>query len=225
MWARAGRLRGLFTAAVEVPASLVRIEGAELTAANLSFANGRMSRARNRMIGEGDPDPILESELRQGAGREWSEEAAEDERMTEKLRERRMELSGRMREFVARGQRVRAVVGSLNFSGTVVFAGTDYSVIDRDDDEVAVRLTSATWTLEPGGGGGHHQTGNPMSFKAHLAQLESSGEDVRFLFGDGRQMTGSVATVAQDSIVMYHDRTEVLDPLVAVIAVARPKPR
>jgi len=177
------------------------------------------------MIGEGDPDPILESELRQGAGREWSEEAAEDERMTEKLRERRMELSGRMREFVARGQRVRAEAGSLSCSGTVVFAGTDYSVIDRDDDEVAVRLMSATWTLEPGGRSGHHQTGNSMSFKAHLAQLESSGEEVRIVIGDGRQTSGSVTTAAQDSIVIDHDGTEVLIPLVAVIAVARPKPR
>jgi hypothetical protein len=177
------------------------------------------------MNGEGDSDPFLESELRQGAGREWSEEAAEDERMTEKLRERRIELSARMREFVARGQRVRADANSLSFTGTVVFAGTDYSVIDRDDDEVAVMLMSATWTLEPGGRPGHHQTGTPISFKAHLAQLESSGEDVRILVGDGRQLTGSVTTLAQDSIVMDCDGAEVLIPLVAVIAVARPRPR
>lgn len=177
------------------------------------------------MTGEGDPDPNLESELRQGAGREWSAEAAEDERLTEKLRERRMELSGRMRELVSTGQRVRAEAGSQSFTGTIVFAGTDYTVIDRDDEEVAVRLVSATWTLEPGGRSGHHQTGAPMSFKAHLSQLEASGEDVRILVADGRPITGSVTTVAQDSIVFDRDGAEVLIPLAAVIAVSRPRPR
>ena len=58
---------------------------------------------------EQTPDREVESHLRQGAGREWLEEAAEDEQLTELLRRRRLDLSGRVLELVHRGGRVRAV--------------------------------------------------------------------------------------------------------------------
>lgn len=176
------------------------------------------------MTDEHGPDPNLESELRQGAGRDWSAEAAEDERMTEKLRDRRMGMSERMQAFVSIGQRVRAESGSQSFTGPVVFAGTDYAVVDRGDDEIAVRLGRATWTLEPGGKEGHHQTGSPMSFKGHLSELESSGEIVRMLVDDGRPLVGTIATVADDNVVFDYDGNVVLIPLETVIGVARPRP-
>ena len=43
---------------------------------------------------EQTPDRDVESHLRHGAGREWLEEAAEDEQLTELLRMRRLDLSG-----------------------------------------------------------------------------------------------------------------------------------
>lgn len=173
---------------------------------------------------QGDPDPNLESELRQGAGREWSAEAAEDERMTEKLRDRRTGLSDLMRRFVAMGQRVRAEFGSQSFTGAVVFAGTDYAVVDRGDDEIAIKLATATWTLEPGGGDGHHQTTSPMSLKAHFSELESSGEVVRLLLEGSGPIIGTVTTVAQDTLVFAYDGNTVLVPFGTVMAVSRPRP-
>jgi hypothetical protein len=176
------------------------------------------------MTDEREPDPNLESELRQGAGRDWSAEAAEDERMTEKLRDRRMELSELMRRFVTTGQRVRAESGSQAFAGPIVFAGTDYAVVGRDDDEVAIKLVGATWTLETGGTEGHHQSASPMSFKAHLSELESSGEVVRILVEDGRSLRGPIRTVASDNLSIDCDGSVVLIPLPAVIGVSRPRP-
>ena len=97
---------------------------------------------------EQTPDRDVESHLRHGAGREWLEEAAEDEQLTELLRRRRLDLSGRVLELVHRGERVRAETGAHTFSGRVVYAGADFASIDRGDDRVEIVLDSAIWTVE-----------------------------------------------------------------------------
>ena len=58
-----------------------------------------------------DPDPHLAAELRQGAGREWAEEAAEDEQLTELLRRRKLELADVVRDLAHRGGRVSVEFG------------------------------------------------------------------------------------------------------------------
>ncbi|MET0696830.1 MAG: hypothetical protein ABWZ58_05325, partial [Acidimicrobiia bacterium] len=80
---------------------------------------------------EQTPDRDVESHLRHGAGREWLEDAAEDEQLTELLRRRRLDLSGRVLELVHRGERVRTEMGAHTFSGRVVYAGADFASIDR----------------------------------------------------------------------------------------------
>lgn len=167
----------------------------------------------------------LGSELRQGAGREWAEELAEDERLTELGRRRRMDMADRAREFVARGQRVRVETGPQTFTGEVVFAGSDYAVIDRADDIAAVRLDAAIWTVEQYEAGGHEQSGGSTTMKAHLAELESTGETIRLITGDGKALLGSVSVVGADHVEVDQDGLAVVVPLSRIVAVVRPKPR
>jgi hypothetical protein len=165
-----------------------------------------------------NPDPELESVLRE-AGREMIEEAAEDERLTELLRRRRVEMSDLALEWVHRGQRVRAEAGAQTFSGKVVFAGSDYVTIDRIEDQVAVRLDRATWTLEPDHGEGHEQTGPATSLKARLTELAATGEALRLFVAEGRALVGSVAVVAADQVEFRQDHLTVLVPTDLILAV------
>ncbi|MEX1134145.1 MAG: hypothetical protein WED83_04810 [Acidimicrobiia bacterium] len=164
-----------------------------------------------------NPDPELEAVLRE-AGREMIEEAAEDERLTELLRRRRLEMSDLALEWVHRGQRVRAEAGTQTFTGQVVFAGTDYVTIDRGEDQVALRLDRATWTLEPDHGEGHEQTGAATSLKARLSELAASGETVRMVVAEGRALVGSVAVVAADQVEVRQDHLTVLVPTDLILA-------
>ena len=177
-----------------------------------------MSRARKDMDEQQNPDPELESVLRE-AGRGMIEEAAEDERLTELLRRRRLELSDLALEWVHRGQRVRAEAGTQTFAGQVVFAGTDYVTIERVEDQVAVRMDRATWTLEPDHGEGREQTGAATSLKAWLSELADSGEMVRLVVAEGRALVGSVAVVAADQVEVRQDHLVVLVPADLILAV------
>ncbi len=169
-----------------------------------------------------NPDPELESMLRE-AGREMIAEAAEDERLTELLRRRRQGLAELALEWVHRGQRVRAELGSQTFTGHVTHAGSDYLTLDRAEDVVTIPLDRATWTLEPDPVPGHEQMGGAGTFKARLSELESTGETIRILVGDGRALVGSVGVVASDQIEVRQDHLTIIVPLGQVIAVVTPR--
>ncbi len=182
-----------------------------------------MSRARKDMDERENPDPELESVLRE-AGREMIAEAAEDERLTELLRRRRQTLADLALEWVHRGQRVRAELGAQNFTGQVVYAGSDYVTLERAEDQVAIPFHRATWTLEPDGNAGTEQLAGVTSLKARLSELEATGETIRVLVGDGRALVGSVAVVASDQIEIRQDHLRVMVPLELIIAVVTPHP-
>lgn len=177
------------------------------------------------MNGHREKEEDLASELRQGAGREWAEEAAEDERLTEKGRVRRMTLGDRGREFVEQGKRLRAEAGAQTFTGRVVYAGSDYAVLERADDLVALRLEAATWTVEHAAGEGATQYGGAFTFAAHLSELEHSGEFVRLLLSDGRALLGSISVAASDHLDLSQDGVTVVVPYRVLVAVVRPTPR
>ena len=170
---------------------------------------------------QSNPDPELESVLRE-AGREMIAEAAEDERLTELLRRRRQTLSELALEWVHRGQRVRAELGAQTFTGQVVYAGTDYLTLERSEDQVAIPLQRATWTLEPDGTAGTEQLAGATSLKARLSELEATGETIRVLVGDGRALVGSVAVVASDQIEVRQDHLRVMVPVDLIAAVVTP---
>lgn len=215
---RAGRVAG-----AEVPASLVMTEGIVAKPGNLSSRHPSMSRARKGM--DERPDPELEAHLRQGAGREWLEEAAEDEQLTELLRRRRLDLGDRARELVHRGERVRAETGALSFSGRVVYAGSDFATIDRGEDTVDVVLDSAVWALEASDSAGREQSGEPLSFRARLAELASSGEQMRLIVSDGRAIIGTLVVVAADHVELVRDGDTIVVPIRQIVAIARSSAR
>jgi hypothetical protein len=170
------------------------------------------------------PDNIG-SELRQGAGREWLEEAAEDERLTELLRRRQRDLSEVARELVHRGDHVRAELRDRSFSGNAVFAGTDFVTVETDESVVDVRVEVAIWTVEKSHSGGHEQTQRPQSLKARLAELAASGEQVRLVTTDGRAHIGAIEVVAGDHLEVAGEAHATLVPLRLIAAVIRPIPR
>lgn len=214
---RAGRVVG-----AEVPASLVMTEGVVAKLGNLSSGGHLMSRARKEM--DERPDPELEAHLRE-AGRELIEEAAEDEHLTELLRRRRLDLSERAREFVHRGDRIRAETGAHTFSGQVTYAGADFATVDRGEDTVEVALESAVWAVERSDSPGHEQTGEPLTFRARLSELASTSEPVRLIVGDGRAILGSIAVVATDHVEVVQDLNTIVVPIRLISAVVRSNAR
>jgi hypothetical protein len=170
-------------------------------------------------------DREMEEHLRQGAGREWIEEAAEDEQLTELLRRRRMSLGDRALELVHRGQRVRAETGTQTFTGQLVYAGSDFATVDRGDDLVDVVLVAATWVVEAGITGGLDQSGEPLSFKGRLAEVASTTQQVRVIVSDGRALIGSIEVVATDHVEMSQDGNTLVVPMAQVAAVIRSNAR
>jgi hypothetical protein len=150
------------------------------------------------------------------------EEAAEDEQLTELLRRRRLDLSGRMLELVHRGERVRAETGAQTFSGRVVYAGADFASIDRGDDRVEVALDSAVWIVERGESSGSEQSGNKLTFRARLAEIAAATESVRIFVIDGRAIVGSIDVVATDHVEVLQDSSTIVVPIRQIVAVVRP---
>jgi hypothetical protein len=149
------------------------------------------------------------------------EEAAEDEKLTELLRRRRLDLSGRVLELVHRGERVRAETGAHTFSGRIIYAGADFASIDRGDDVVEVVLDSAVWTVERSETGGNEQSGDKLTFRARLAEIAARVEPVRVVVVDGRAIVGSVDVVATDHIELTQDGNTIVVPIRQVVAVIR----
>ncbi len=170
-------------------------------------------------------DREMEEHLRQGAGREWREEAAEDEQLTELLRRRRLTLGERVVELVNQGDRVRAETAAQTFSGHVVYGGSDFATVDRGDDIVEVVLDAATWVVDPGPASGREQSGEPLSLKARLSEIAADGESVRMIVADGRALIGVIDVVATDHIEMIQDGTNLIIPLRQISAVVRPSAR
>jgi len=171
------------------------------------------------------PDREIEEHLRQGAGREWLEDAAEDEQLTELLRRRRLDLGERARELVHRGERARAETGAHTFSGQVVFAGSEFATLDRGEDIVDVVLDAAIWAVERSESGGHEQSGEPLTFRARLAEIASTSEQVRVIVADGRAILGSIEVVATDHVEVSQGGSMIVVPIRLIVAVVRPNAR
>jgi hypothetical protein len=171
------------------------------------------------------PDREIEEHLRQGPGREWREEAAEDEQLTELHRRRRLGLGERMVELVNQGARVRAETAAQTFSGHVVYAGSDFATVDRGDDLVEVVLDAATWVVDAGQSAGREQGGEPLTLKARLSEIAANSESVRVIVGDGRALIGVIELVATDHIEMSQDGSTLIIPLRQISALVRPSAR
>lgn len=181
-----------------------------------------MSRARKYLNSNKDPDPELAGELRQTAGREWAEEAAEDERLTELLRRRRLDLAAVIRDAAHRGTRMLAEFGGHSFNGTVIGTGIDYATLDNGDKRADVRFETATWSVLGSGEPAEPGVGAPESFRATLHQYSASGVAVRLALPGGELANGSIAVVSVDHIeVADVDDRQIYVPTAMILAVIR----
>jgi hypothetical protein len=168
------------------------------------------------------PDPELASELRQGAGREWNEEAAEDERLTELHRRRRLTLADLGKELVNRGDRVSVEFGGHSFSGAVAAAGADYATIDGPGQAADVKLAAARWSVLPSSQPAGTRPAGAETFQAVLHEHSASGHVVRLALPGGDMVIGRVEVVADDHVVMNDvDERRLIVPTTLILAVVR----
>lgn len=147
-----------------------------------------------------DPDPDLAAELRQGAGTEWAAEAAEDERLTELGRRRRLTLRDVAKEIVNRGQRASIEFSGHTFSGAVVWAGEDFATIQGAGQLCEVRLEAATWSVLPVDQPAETWATGPESLRAALFEHAESGIVIRLCLPAREIAIGSVDVVAGDHV-------------------------
>jgi hypothetical protein len=171
---------------------------------------------------ERQPDPNLASELRQGAGQEWNEEAAEDERLTELHRRRRLTLADQAKEWVNRGDRVSAEFGGHSFGGLVTKAGEDYATVEGPDQTADIVLETARWSVIASDGQSETSPGGAESFRAALHEHAASDHVVRLTLPDADMIMGRVAVVASDHIeVIDVDERRFVVPMYLVLGVVR----
>jgi hypothetical protein len=149
---------------------------------------------------ENGPDPDLAAELRQGAGMEWAAEAAEDERLTELGRRRRLSLNDVAKEMVNKGQRASIEFSGHTFSGAVVWAGEDFATLQGAGQICEVRLGAATWSVLPVGEPADTWSMGPESLRAALFEHAESGIVIRLCFPAGEIAIGTVDVVADDHV-------------------------
>lgn len=174
----------------------------------------------------GDPFDELAGELRQGAGREWREEAEEIEAETHVWRLRRKTLGEVAREALHRGDRLTVVCGERSAAGEVVGAGTDYLTLASDALWVDVRLDEVVIRRESSPSGGVEQTSGSTTWIARLKEFEQTGEDLEVWVPASRQgLHGRIETVAADHLVVT-DRLggSVYVPLGSAAMVIRQRP-
>jgi hypothetical protein len=168
------------------------------------------------------PDPNLASELRQGAGREWNEEAAEDERLTELHRRRRLTLADQAKQLVNRGDRVSVEFSGHSFSGAVVKAGEDYVTVEGPGQVADIKLDVARWSVMSSDQPIEPTPGAAESFRALLHEHSASGHVVRLALPGGDMVIGKVDVVAEDHLdVSDVDERRLIVPMKLILGVVR----
>lgn len=181
-----------------------------------------MSRARKGMETNSDPNRELAAELRQSAGREWMEEAAEDERLTDLLRRRRLELSEVIRDLAHRGERVSVEFGGHSFSGAVMASGVDYASVEGAGQAADIRLDTARWSVLVPGPSVEPWLDAPETFRGVLQQHGAGETVVRLALPGGDLVIGTIAVVAVDHLEFDDvDQRKLYVPIEMVLGVIR----
>lgn len=140
--------------------------------------------------------------LRQGAGWELREEAAEDEELTELQRRRRMGTAAAMRAALHRGDRIVVAASGLTFSQPMVSVGSDYITLRDDETTLDVRLDAAVITVTPSPRGGMASEPESATFRARLAEHEQLGRPVEILTRHGVRANGVLDVAASDHVIV-----------------------
>lgn len=169
-----------------------------------------------------DHDPDLASELRQGAGREVTEEAAEDERLTAVHDRRRFDMATVGKEMVNRGDRVTVVYAGHTFSGRVVAAGIDHVTIEGSGQRADIRLDAGYWSILPTGQELSPGTATDETLTARLAEYAELGSPLRLTLAEGEMVIGRVSVVAADHVELTDaDERALHVPLGLILGIVR----
>lgn len=171
---------------------------------------------------EPTPEEALAAELRQTAGSEWVEEAAEDERLAELLRLRRLAMADAAKDLAHRGARVSVEFGGHAFGGAVKAAGEDYATVQGPGQAADLLLSTTRWSALPEGESGEPWLDAPDTFRGVLQQHATSEQVIRLALPGGDVVIGKIAVVAVDHVqVEDPDGREVYVPLGVILGVIR----
>ncbi len=168
-------------------------------------------------------DPELAAELRSTAGAEWTDDAAEDERLTEVHRRRLLDLPNLFEDLMHRRQRVSVEFGGHSFNGALIAVGSDYALISGPGQVAEVRLSSGRWSVLPTMGA---EAPPPVSaaetFIGVLRTHESSQDLVRLSLPQNDMVIGRVETVGADHVEFAEaDERQIYVPLELILGVIR----
>lgn len=151
---------------------------------------------------ENDGLEDLARALRQGPGQEWREEAATDETLTERQRQRHLGLVDVARDAMHRGDRVTAMAGGLSLTHPLIAVGSDYLTMDDGERIIDIPVAAAVLQVDRRPAGG--QSGKPGAgtFRARLAELEQDGVRVEVVTGTGLREEGTLMLVGTDHVVV-----------------------
>ncbi len=169
-----------------------------------------------------EPDPNLAAELRQTAGAEWTAEAAEDERLTELLRRRRLTLRDIAKEMANRREKLSVEFGGHSFTGAVIGAGDDYVTVQGPGQIAEVRLERARWSILTGDGPSVEPATTAASFRAALHQHSAAETITRLTLDRGDLVIGKIIVVAADHLeVADVDERRLYVPMEIVLGTIR----
>lgn len=167
-------------------------------------------------------DPELAAHLRDSAGRDWNEDAAEDERLTALHDRRRFGLSEMAKDMANRGERVTVEYGGHTFSGAVVAAGANYVTLEGSGLRADIRLDAGYWSVLVTDADSRPGVVSIETLTARLAEYAESGLMVRLAIPDGNLVIGKVTVVADDHIELADaDGRKLYVPLKMILAITR----
>ncbi|MEX2655597.1 MAG: hypothetical protein WD532_11285 [Acidimicrobiia bacterium] len=164
----------------------------------------------------------LAAHLRSAVGSEVVDEWETTEHETEQGRRRRRALHDLWEQAMHRGDRVTVFTSTGRLTGTVDFVGNDYATVIGDGTCWDVRADRAVMTTRRSNSGGHTVSGGSRTFKARLAEYESTGEHVTLLVGShALELSGRIVVTATDHLLLSDDGRTVAVPLGTIDAVRR----
>jgi hypothetical protein len=140
--------------------------------------------------------------LRRETDREFREEAAAEEADAAQLLLRNRTLADAAFESMVRSDEVTLAAGGREWSGRLVEAAGDLTVVDTGSQHVSISLSALRWLRidARGRGDGHRSGGSVGSLRAQLGVLEMDAESVEIVTTEGGLVEGRVRAVGRDHL-------------------------
>lgn len=169
-----------------------------------------------------DPLDDLARHLRTGAGSELRAEAEIAELETHQGRLRRRSQADVARQAAARGDQATLLLSDRTISGAVTHVGRDYVTIETETEIVDARLAAAIVRITPRRQGGLVTGKGSATWKARLAEFESTGEPLTAMTAGGRWQ-GMITVAATDHVIFVDEGSEMMIPYDLIDFIVRPR--